>query len=57
MWFSLGGGSLALTCRKGLPFGKVVHKISTLDAQPAGQSGDIIVLVTGVLLVSRHLMD
>lgn len=35
----------------GLPFQKVVHKLSTLDAQPAGESGQILVHVTGQLLV------
>ncbi|KAA8901864.1 nuclear transport factor Nxt2 [Sphaerosporella brunnea] len=34
-----------------LPFTKVLHKISTLDAQPADPSGAILVLVTGQLLI------
>ncbi|VVT56122.1 uncharacterized protein SAPINGB_P004833 [Magnusiomyces paraingens] len=34
-----------------LPFQKVAHEISTIDAQPASPNGDIIVLVTGSLLV------
>ncbi|KAH0604251.1 uncharacterized protein H6S33_006628 [Morchella sextelata] len=39
-----------------LPFAKVAHRITTLDAQPAGASGSIIVLVTGELLIddSEH---
>jgi hypothetical protein len=35
---------------QGLPFQKVAHKVATLDAQPAGDSG-IVILVTGHLLV------
>jgi len=35
-----------------LPFGRVVHKVSTLDAQPSSQSiASLIVSVTGLLVV------
>lgn len=34
---------------KSLPFSKIIHKISTLDAQPASPNGDILVMVTGEL--------
>ena len=34
-----------------LPFGKVTHKVTTTDAQPSNESGGILVLVTGVILV------
>jgi len=34
----------------GLPFAKVVHKISTLDSQPT-TGGGAIVMVTGELLI------
>lgn len=34
-----------------LPFAKVKHQVSTLDAQPV-EGGGIIILVTGALLVS-----
>lgn len=34
-----------------LPFGKIVHQLATLDAQPSTESGGILVLVTGALLV------
>ncbi|KAL1984167.1 hypothetical protein VTN96DRAFT_9388 [Rasamsonia emersonii] len=34
-----------------LPFSKVVHQVATLDAQPSSESGGILVLVTGALLV------
>src|SRR5438034_1893887 len=37
--------------RQTLPFQKVVHQVSTLDAQPSNQGG-ILVMVTGALLVS-----
>ncbi|KAI5284604.1 Nuclear transport factor 2, partial [Ascosphaera atra] len=33
-----------------LPFSRVAHKVSTLDAQPS-TNGGILVLVTGALLV------
>jgi len=34
-----------------LPFLKLCHQISTLDAHPTGESGSIIVLITGQLLI------
>lgn len=34
-----------------LPFAKVAHRISTLDGQPASPNGDILVMVTGELLI------
>ncbi|ANB13558.1 Ntf2p [Sugiyamaella lignohabitans] len=34
-----------------LPFQKVLHNISSLDAQPASPNGDVIVMVTGALIV------
>lgn len=37
-----------------LPFQKVVHSVDTLDAQPGSPNGDIIVLVTGNLLVDEE---
>lgn len=38
-----------------LPFQKVAHRITTLDAQPASPTGgDIIVMVTGELLVDEE---
>jgi hypothetical protein len=40
------------TEQQSLPFSKVVHRVLTLDAQPAAPgAGSIIVLVTGQLLV------
>ncbi|KAI5295928.1 Nuclear transport factor 2 [Ascosphaera acerosa] len=36
-----------------LPFSRVAHKVSTLDAQPT-QNGGILVLVTGALLVDAE---
>jgi hypothetical protein len=37
-----------------LPFQKVAHRISTVDAQPSNPNGQsIVVTVTGQLLVSR----
>ena len=35
-----------------LPFEKVKHQVSTLDAQPSGEHGGILILITGALLVS-----
>lgn len=36
---------------QGLPFQKVKHQVSTLDAQPSNEAGGITILVTGQLLV------
>lgn len=36
---------------QGLPFQKVQHRIDTTDAQPANQTGGILVMVTGALVV------
>ncbi|TWU75957.1 Nuclear transport factor 2 [Metarhizium rileyi] len=38
----------------GLPFQKVKHQVSTLDAQPSNSDGGIIILVTGQLLVDEE---
>ncbi|KAL2854402.1 hypothetical protein BJY01DRAFT_243728 [Aspergillus pseudoustus] len=38
----------------GLPFQKVQHQVSTLDAQPSSEQGGILVLVTGALLVDEE---
>lgn len=35
-----------------LPFEKVAHKVATLDAQPSNESGGIMAMITGQLLVS-----
>ncbi|GMM29868.1 Ran GTPase-binding protein [Martiniozyma asiatica (nom. inval.)] len=37
-----------------LPFAKVAHRISTLDAQPASENGDVLVMVTGELLIDEE---
>ncbi|KAH3898836.1 probable Nuclear transport factor 2 [Saccharomycodes ludwigii] len=37
-----------------LPFQKVQHRVTTLDAQPASPNGDILVLITGDLLVDEE---
>ncbi|ODQ79703.1 hypothetical protein BABINDRAFT_161417 [Babjeviella inositovora NRRL Y-12698] len=37
-----------------LPFTKVAHRIDTLDAQPASPNGDVLVMVTGALLVDEE---
>jgi hypothetical protein len=37
-----------------LPFEKVKHAVSTLDAQPS-ENGGILILVTGALLVRRNI--
>jgi hypothetical protein len=38
----------------GLPFQKVKHQVSTLDAQPSNEAGGITILVTGQLLVDEE---
>ncbi|KAK7426710.1 Nuclear transport factor 2 [Neonectria magnoliae] len=37
-----------------LPFEKVKHQVSTLDAQPSNEQGGIIILITGQLLVDEE---
>ncbi|KAJ6787031.1 hypothetical protein PWT90_05670 [Aphanocladium album] len=37
-----------------LPFEKVKHQVSTLDAQPGMIEGSVVILVTGQLLVSHQ---
>lgn len=37
-----------------LPFSKVKHAVSTQDAQPSGDHGGILVMITGALLVSSY---
>jgi hypothetical protein len=34
-----------------LAFSKVKHQVATQDAQPSGEHGGILVLITGALLV------
>ena len=46
----LNYGAQANASVQGLPFSKVIHRVSTLDAQPSSDNG-ILVLVTGALLV------
>ncbi|KAF4441692.1 nuclear transport factor 2 [Fusarium austroafricanum] len=38
----------------GLPFQKVKHEVSTLDAQPSNDQGGVIILITGRLLVDEE---
>lgn len=45
-------GAAAITEKlAGLPFGKVQHEVTSLDAQPSNEAGGILVLVSGRLLV------
>ncbi|QLQ81618.1 hypothetical protein HG537_0F03790 [Torulaspora globosa] len=37
-----------------LPFQRVQHRITTLDAQPASPSGDVLVMITGDLLIDEE---
>ncbi|EMF11233.1 nuclear transport factor 2 [Sphaerulina musiva SO2202] len=37
-----------------LPFQQVEHQVATLDAQPSNQSGGILVIVSGALLVEAE---
>ncbi|GAD99155.1 nuclear transport factor 2 [Paecilomyces variotii No. 5] len=37
-----------------LPFQKVAHQLATLDAQPSSESGGILVMVTGALLIDEE---
>ncbi|KAI4154073.1 MAG: hypothetical protein LQ340_001913 [Diploschistes diacapsis] len=48
------GGKLDLGFLISLPFGNIKHKVDTLDAQPSGTNGEILVIVTGALLVDEE---
>ncbi|KAL6936523.1 Nuclear transport factor 2 [Hanseniaspora guilliermondii] len=37
-----------------LPFQKVTHRITTLDAQPCSPQGDVLVMITGELLIDEE---
>jgi len=37
-----------------LPFGEVKHQVASLDAQPSNETGGILVMVTGALLVDEE---
>lgn len=37
-----------------LPFQRVSHRITTLDAQPASSNGDVLVMITGDLLIDEE---
>ncbi|CAM1502045.1 Fc.00g040290.m01.CDS01 [Cosmosporella sp. VM-42] len=48
-------GATAITEKlTSLPFEKVKHQVSTLDAQPTMVDGGIVILVTGQLLVDEE---
>ncbi|KAF5638730.1 nuclear transport factor 2 [Fusarium sp. NRRL 52700] len=48
-------GTQAITEKlAGLPFEKVKHQVSTLDAQPSNDQGGVIILITGALLVDEE---
>ncbi|RAL63773.1 hypothetical protein DID88_003418 [Monilinia fructigena] len=49
----LGAGAIVEKL-KSLPFEKVKHQVSTLDAQPSGEHGGILILITGALLVDEE---
>ncbi|KAI9568979.1 nuclear transport factor 2 [Boletus coccyginus] len=48
------GGSSIVAKLTSLPFTKVRHNVSTIDAQPSKFNGAIIVSVTGLLLVDEE---
>ncbi|RGP77885.1 nuclear transport factor 2 [Fusarium longipes] len=37
-----------------LPFQKVKHQVTTLDAQPSNDQGGVIILITGALLIDEE---
>ncbi|KAH6982095.1 hypothetical protein BKA56DRAFT_672868 [Ilyonectria sp. MPI-CAGE-AT-0026] len=51
---SVQGATAVVEKLVGLPFQKVKHQVSTLDAQPSNDNGGIIILVTGQLLVDEE---
>ncbi|KAM0355889.1 hypothetical protein ACHAPU_000276 [Fusarium lateritium] len=50
---SLGASAIAEKLVS-LPFEKVKHQVSTLDAQPSNDQGGVIILITGALLVDEE---
>jgi hypothetical protein len=40
-----------------LPFQRIEHQVATVDAQPSNESGGILVVVSGALLVSLRLRN
>jgi hypothetical protein len=40
-----------------LPFQRIEHQVATVDAQPSNESGGILVVVSGALLVSLRLHE
>lgn len=50
----LQGATAIIEKLTSLPFQKVAHRISTLDAQPASENGDVLVMVTGELLIDEE---
>ena len=44
-------GGVDTTGLQGLPFQKIQHRVDTKDAQPSNDSGGIMVMVTGALMV------
>jgi len=48
------GTQLILEKLTTLPFQKVRHQLATFDAQPSSESGGILVMVTGALLVDEE---
>ncbi|KAB8291424.1 hypothetical protein EYC80_010098 [Monilinia laxa] len=45
----LGAGAIVQKLGS-LPFEKVKHQVSTLDAQPSGEHGGILILITGAFV-------
>ncbi|KAK4992710.1 Nuclear transport factor 2, partial [Elasticomyces elasticus] len=43
-----------LTFAKSLPFKDVKHQVASVDAQPSSESGGILVLVAGALIVDEE---
>ncbi|KAF2226313.1 putative nuclear transport factor 2 [Elsinoe ampelina] len=48
------GGASIIEKLSSLPFSKVQHEVSSLDAQPSNENGGILVLVSGRLLVDEE---
>ncbi|UNI22688.1 Nuclear transport factor 2 [Purpureocillium takamizusanense] len=51
---SVQGATAIVEKLTSLPFEKVKHQVSTLDAQPGMLEGGIVILVTGQLLVDEE---
>lgn len=52
--FSPASSKLTQPLPQDLPFRQVKHEVATLDSQPSNESGGILIMVSGALLVEAE---